>query len=522
MFHQSFRVRLSLWNVAVLAAALLLVGALLAAGLGKGMQDAVDRDLLLRLRRFETGRPPDPRRRPGQPPPMFQQPGFQPIQYQPPPEGEGDGRRDPPAWAPEDERLDPLEREEDRAVAFLRPRYINLRGETLGPPAMHQPWDPATVNAGYSGERRYSTVSFAGERIRVLTGPWHPNQEIEGSVQVARPLGELDRLLGIQLQLLLVLCPLALVIAGAGALFLTERALRPVREVTQAAAGISAEDLSRRLTVTGQDELARLAQTFNAMIARIEAAFEQQRRFTADASHELRTPLARIKITTSAALAMDQTAEEYREALEVADRSVDGMSRLVEELLLLARVDAGQLPFDLRPLDVRDLANHARAAVIVPEGLTLITDLPLYPILIDGDLRHLERVLTNLLTNAFRHTPAGGTVAIRARPVGHEVEISVADTGEGIPPEHLPHVCERFYRVEASRTRSRRSGSGRAGGSGLGLSISRSLVEAHGGTLTVRSEVGRGTTVTLTFPLSPASALENVPGMLPANGDTPP
>src|SRR5436309_9475578 len=175
-------------------------------------------------------------------------------------------------------------------------------------------------------------------------------------------MGEYDRLWQGLVWTLLALLPLSLLVAGMGGLFLTDRALRPVHQVTQAAAQIGVEDLSRRLKVHGRDELAELAATFNGMIARLEAAFEQQQRFTADASHELRTPLARIKVTTSMALAGEQSSEEYQTALRIADQAADVMDRLIQQLLLLARADAGQLPIERSRLDLNLVLQEAADA----------------------------------------------------------------------------------------------------------------------------------------------------------------
>jgi signal transduction histidine kinase len=231
------------------------------------------------------------------------------------------------------------------------------------------------------------------------------------------------------------------------------------------------------------------------MIARLEAAFEQQRRFTADASHELRTPLTRIKVTTSMALTGEQSPDEYQTALRIADQAADVMDRLIQQLLLLARADAGQLPIERSRLDLGCVLQEAVAAVPRVGSASLTLDLPPDPIEIRGDADHLCRVFVNLLENALRHTPAEGQITLWARLVGHAAVARVMDTGEGISPEHLPHLGERFYRVDAARAR-------RTGGCGLGLAISRTIVQAHGGCVSIASEVGRGTVVTVSLPRS--------------------
>lgn len=531
MIGDSFRFRLSLWNVGVMAGVLLCAGLLLSYGIQSGMGAAVDRELMLRAQRFERGNPPGPGAGPG-PAPGFFQPGDPrfPGDGQGPPPGEGqgpppddgqefmpprdprfrefqDGEPPPPRrWARD--RLGseqsvqggstswPSDVETERAARFMRAHFIFREPGLPIAPGARDPWDPDMVAPAMAGQRRFSTVELDGERLRVLSIPFIRDGQVRGVVQVARPLNELDRLRDGQFQLLLMLCPIALVIAGAGAVFLTERALQPVREVTRAAAQISAEDLSQRLSVKGKDELAQLAHTFNGMIERLEAAFEQQRRFTADASHELRTPLARIKVTTSEALDGEHTPEEYRSALRVADRAADSMGRLVQQLLLLARGDGGQLKVRTEPVDLNDLLYDAAETFQRPEGARVEAVLTPEPLEVEADPDWLACILKNLVENAVRHTPPEGRVTLSARAQNGCALLEVRDTGEGIPPEHLPHLTERFYRVDASRARSRAA----SGGTGLGLAITRMLVDAHHGTLEIVSRPGEGTQVTVRIP----------------------
>ena len=537
MRWNSFRVRLTLWNVAVLALVLGGFGLALCYSIQSWMSRNIDRELAERAHRFAFRgfRPPPmfrgaPGRRGGEyapfpPPPRlrgpalpaervglpFPQPGTgsgggaerSPMGASRPGPGDRQGpvpgspgpRRDglPMAMGERSFQSWPFDAEAERRAAFWRPRLLNLQGEVLGPPDARGPWDAHTVPQAIAGRERYSTIRAAGERVRVFSAPWYRGGQLVGAIQVARDLGEYDRLWQGEVGTLLTLLPLSLLVAGMGGLFLTERALHPVHQVTQAAAQIGAEDLSRRLEVRGRDELAELAETFNGMIARLEAAFEQQRRFTADASHELRTPLARIKLSTSMALADEQSPEEYRTALRITDQAADVMDRLIQRLLLLTQADAGQLPIERSRLDLGDVLQEAAAVACVgPAPLTL--ELPPEPIEIDGDADHLCRVFVNLLENALRHTPAEGQVTLWARAVGDAAVVRVTDTGEGIPPEHLPHVGERFYRVDAARAR-------RTGGCGLGLAISRTIVQAHGGRFSIASEVGRGTVVAVSLPL---------------------
>jgi signal transduction histidine kinase len=272
--------------------------------------------------------------------------------------------------------------------------------------------------------------------------------------------------------------------------------------VTRAAELISAEDLSQRLEVRGKDELAQLAHTFNGMIERLDASFEQQRRFTADASHELRTPLARIKLTTSEALDGEHTPEEYRSALLVADRAADSMGRLVQQLLLLARGDGGQLKIRSEPVDLNYLLYDTAETFRRPESVRVEATMTPEPIEVEADPEWLACILRNLVENAVRHTPVNGRVVLSASAQNGCALLHVSDTGEGIPPEHLPHLTERFYRVDASRARARAA----TGGTGLGLAITRMLVDAHHGTLEIISEPGQGTQVTVRIPRHPSAS----------------
>jgi two-component system OmpR family sensor kinase len=525
MRRDSFRVRLTLWNVAVLALVLGGFGLTLCYSVQNWMGWSIDRELAERahrsaLRGFRMRPMPGrrvpaqrvdafgPRERtaPGAGPqalgrergrpgermgPPVPGPGVFPPPDFPRPRPEGMPAA-PPERGPQGS---PFDAEAERRASFLRPRFLDLHGQGLPPFSTRGAWDPSTVADGVAGNEPYSTIEVGGERVRVFTTRWYRGGQIGGALQVARDMGEYDRLWQGLVWTLLALLPLSLLVAGMGGLFLTDRALRPVHQVTQAAAQIGVEDLSRRLKVHGRDELAQLAATFNGMIARLEAAFEQQRRFTADASHELRTPLARIKVTTSMALADEQSPEEYQTALRIADQAADAMERLIQQLLLLARADAGQLPIERSDFDLRCVLEEAAdtVACLGPAPLTL--DLPREPIEMSGDADHLCRVFVNLLENALRHTPAEGQVTLQAGVEGHAAVVRVTDTGEGISPEHLPYLGERFYRVDAARTR-------RTGGCGLGLAISRTIVQAHGGELSIASEVGRGTEVTVSLPLS--------------------
>jgi heavy metal sensor kinase len=331
---------------------------------------------------------------------------------------------------------------------------------------------------------------------------------VDEVLQLAYPLyGVLREIDGLE-STLLALVPFGLLAAGLGGAFLTGRALRPVREIAGTAARLGASDLSERLPVSGHDEFSELSSSFNAMLARLEEAFERQRRFTADASHELRTPLSIIKANTSMALEHPWPEERYREFLAAIDTAAGRQSRIVEELLFLARADAGRLARDVGPVCLIEALEEAAEAVTRPgyPGVPTKWVDGCWPcirlesidpaLMVRGSGSELTRLFTNLLENAVRHTPPEGTVTVSARVDAMSVTVTVTDTGEGIAPEHLPHLGERFYRVDAARSAG-------TGGTGLGLAICRSITEAHGGRMTLESQVGAGTAVRIRLLLCP-------------------
>lgn len=504
----SIRARLTLWHVAVLGLVLIGFSFALMYSVRSSLAAAVDQELADRAhstaRRWgRTVFRPNPGFFPGLP--GF--PGSTPApkaQNAPKPSG---GRRARQPTPP------PATSEVERRSYFRRPRIMDLEMRPMGFPfSEDEPWDELAFHAAAVGKELYTTVTIDNEHVRVFSTPLGSAEEPEGVVQVAHLLTEQERLNSGLLRTLLTLVPIALLVAGVGGIFLTERALRPVRRITQAAAQISAEDLSQRLEVTGQDELAELSKTFNGMIGRLEeaferleSAFEQQRRFTGDASHELRTPLTAIKANTSFALSGEQSPEVYREALKAADEAADTMTRIVQDLLLLARSDSGQLRMELVPTDVEEVLRRAIGSIRDRSPVPIRMEAPPRPVGVSGDSHHLLRLFVNLLENAARHTPPDGTITVSVDPAGEDVRIRVQDTGEGIPPEHLPHVCDRFYRVDSARSRAQ-------GGTGLGLAICQSIVQAHSGSLELESEVGRGTTVTVHLPAAPLPQ----PALVPA------
>ena len=281
----------------------------------------------------------------------------------------------------------------------------------------------------------------------------------------------------------------------AGGWFLATRAIRPIEDISSTAVKIAAGDLSQRIDATDTDnELGRLAGDLNSTFARLEKSFAQQAQFTADAAHELRTPVSVILAQTQTALKYERDAVDYRRTVEACQRAAQRMRGLIESLLELARLDAGQEPmkkmrFDLAET-VRDCVELVRP-LAQERHIKIHTDLSALEW--TGDMERLAQVITNLLTNAIHYNKDGGEVRVNAGRQKHEAVITVADTGQGIAAEELPRIFERFYRADKSRSKA-------AGRTGLGLAISKAIVEAHGGGLEVSSQLGTGTIFVLHLP----------------------
>jgi len=318
-------------------------------------------------------------------------------------------------------------------------------------------------------------------------------------IQVAAPLRDLQRGLAEALGVLLPLFPLGLLLASAGGYWMSRRALAPVDEITRAAQSITADRLSERLAVpqTG-DELERLSQTLNEMIARLERAFTRVSQFTSDASHELRTPLAVMRTTAEVALRARAGEQSHRESLEQITAELERTSQLVENLLLLAKADAGDGQLLREPVDLVAAVGEACAEARVLARVKCIDveiRLPEAPIRVLGDAQALRRVFLILLDNAVKYTPVGGCCEVSvAREDGCAVGI-VRDTGIGIPAEERTLIFDRFYRVDRARSRQQ-------GGTGLGLAIGRWIVESHRGTICVDTEVDRGSEFRVRLPLA--------------------
>jgi heavy metal sensor kinase len=360
-----------------------------------------------------------------------------------------------------------------------------------------------SISQAIGGTSSFATVQTSeGERLRLLAVPINisipgPPPGIQpAALVIAHSTKQIDQALAGLLRTLIIAVPLALALAAAGGIFLARRALKPVDKIAQTAREIGESDLSQRINVNTKDELGRLAATLNEMIGRLEKAFQRQKQFTSDASHELRTPLAVIEAESTLALQKERPSSDYQRSLEIISQESSQMSSLIDQLLTLARADAGKEQWNFTEVNLGKLISNLSADVEVlckEKGLSLQLG-KTKDLVVNGDEARLRELFMNLLDNAIRYTPAPGTVSVSFRREGQMAVVAITDTGIGIPAEDIPFIFERFYRVDKSRSRAE-------GGSGLGLAICRHIAEAHGGKIEVESQVGAGSTFSVWLPL---------------------
>ena len=344
---------------------------------------------------------------------------------------------------------------------------------------------------------RFETLGPKTARVRMYSEPYRAHSGRRGVIHVVDRLGDVVAPLTSLRLALLLMTPLAVLISAAGGYWIAGRALAPVDQATRLAREIEASSLGRRLPPPKvHDEIGRLVDTLNQMIGRLEASFEGMKRFTADASHELRGPLARMRGVIDVVLARPRTSEEYHAALGSVGEDVDHLRALVEDLLVLARADAGRLLLERSPLRLDVLAAEVTESFLPAaneKGVRLVADCHV-PVVVPGDERWLRQLVVNLVDNAVKFSPAGGSVTVGTTGDGGVAILSVADSGPGIPEEALGRVFERFYRVDYARSH------GAAPGFGLGLAIASWVAEAHGGRIAAANRAGGGTVFSVHIP----------------------
>jgi len=337
-------------------------------------------------------------------------------------------------------------------------------------------------------------VQHGDTQLRVYTVPL-PDPEEQGThyyLQVARLLDTYEHLNRVSLTALLI----GFAAATASlfvAVLLTPGLFKPLEDIASVARQITrADDLSRRVPYANRpDEIGDLARAFNQTLERLERLFRTQQRLLADVSHELRTPLTTIRGNLDL---IERMGEADPESISAIQLEIERMTRLVGDLLLLARADSGGLPLDRKPVEVDNLLFDIYRQVALLNSPVDVKLVEVDQVTVLGDADRLRQLFLNLLENAIKYTPEGGSVELSLSKQNDWTQFEVSDTGIGIPPENLSHIFDRFYRVDKARARAH-------GGSGLGLSIAKWIATAHGGTIRVTSQLGEGTTFTVTLPI---------------------
>lgn len=362
------------------------------------------------------------------------------------------------------------------------------------PIGLSDPLDEAGVRLG---QVFYSSQSIGGVRVRVLSVPLRTNRGPVGYLQVGLSLALVEITQNTLATVLIALTITLMVVVLVTTWALTGEALAQLETVTQVATQITqADDLSRRIPVapTAQDEVSRLIRAFNQTLERLEKLFDTQRRFLADVSHELRTPLTVIKGEVGL---MRLTNELDEESLRNIEKEVDRLTRLVGDLLLLAQAESGQLPLDLKPVEMDTILLEVMQQMqVLASGKINLRLEEIDQVIVNGDRDRLKQVILNLVSNAINYTPPGGEVRVWLSKQDGRACLKVEDTGPGIQPDDLPYIFDRFYRGDPSRKRTENSGFG------LGLSIAKWIVDRHGGQIEVESQVGKGTRFTVWLPLT--------------------
>ena len=360
------------------------------------------------------------------------------------------------------------------------------------------PLTPEAHHNAMAGIATFETLPSPGPYpVRVLTWPVADKGQVISVVRVGMSRVNLYRTTRRFFIMMAILLPFALALAGGGGWFFAHRALNPVNRMTETARRIGAGRLHERIELTGAgDELDRLADTLNNMLRRLDEAFTEMRQFTADASHELQTPLTILKGEIEVALRARRSEEEYTGILRSALEEVERIAALVEGLLLLARSDAGVLKLDRTTVDltglVEEVLGHMRTLAATRSVALKLGEIE--PVEVPGDVNHLRRLLLNLVDNAVKYTPPGGTVKVSVTAREDRAIVAIADTGPGIPPDEEDKIFQRFYRSPEARATGR-------SGSGLGLSIVKSITEAHHGTIALETTPGKGSTFRVSLPL---------------------
>jgi len=379
--------------------------------------------------------------------------------------------------------------------------YDLTTGQLIGAPPTRS---VLTTGAARTARRTVAAATQRGMADRPIvttTGQWrfitvplsYAGNKVVG--QIAVPTARVDHEIVVLKRILVSAAAALLLIAAGGGWVLACRALAPVDVITRRARQITELDLSQRFNLLQDDELGRLATAFDDMISRLDAAFERQKHFTADASHELRTPLTVMQADAELTLARPRSNAEYRETIERMAEETAHLTTVVSSLLTLTRIDVDLAGIARAPVALDQLLADLIAGINIlaeERAITVAAD-HLTPVTIQGDAKRLRQLFSNVLDNAVTYTLPAGRVMVELEKISEGARVRVSDTGIGIASEHLPRIFERFYRTDASRAHN-------TGGTGLGLAIAHAVIQAHHGAITVQSALGAGTTFTISLP----------------------
>jgi heavy metal sensor kinase len=362
-------------------------------------------------------------------------------------------------------------------------------------------FDPAQVSAAQSSSPRASTREEhlpGGGELLIYSLPFTARDGSRFLIESGAPYDAIENTLRGLLLTLTIGLPVMIAIAVGGGYWIMRRALRPLDEIAGGAERITSRNLNERLPVANSgDEVERLALALNRMIARLDESFQYIRRFTADASHELRTPLTVLRGELEAMAQQPRLNEEMRETVGSSLEETERLTKIVESLLAISRLDAGEAQVERIGFDLAELAvTTSEQMRLLAEDKNIKLEVETEGVaLFEGDPARIKQVVVNLVDNAIKYTPEGGEVRVSVRAENGHVVLLVEDNGVGIPADALPHLFERFYRVDKARSRQ-------MGGAGLGLAIVKSIVAAHGGRVTVESMEGKGSQFRVELPLS--------------------
>ena len=378
-----------------------------------------------------------------------------------------------------------------------RPLYISKDFQEIG----YESKDQILANARTGKETREEIQSRKRRRsYRIISTPVYKNGELAEIIQLGTHLRFVRKNLLHFRNNILIALPIILVLGTMGGWILARRSLSPIGYIASKTRSVSSQNLSERLTPRGAgDEMDDLIGTINGMIARLESSFKRMAEFTADASHELKTPLCALRGEAELLLSKQRTTKEYEEGLAHFIERFDHLNRMINDLILLSRSDSSEVELNMVPLRldllIQDIGNLFQ---ILAEQRNIVLRIdPCQEMVVMGDKMRLQQLLTNLIDNAVKFTPEGGSIRIRVERDRDYVKVKVADTGIGIPKEEQENIFKRFYRVDKSRSKE-------TGGVGLGLSIVEWIAHAHHGRIEVDSEFQKGSTFTVYFPIQNA------------------